>query len=300
MNVSKAASLWGLSERRVRLLCSEGAIAGVVKNGRSYLIPIDAVKPFDKRHFRGKDISEKFIPLFSEIGALKAQLNKLRPLTKGELEKLRENFLVEFTYNSNAIEGSTLTLSETALALEGVTFDQKPLRDYLDAVGHRDAFLFIQSLVNKKVKISERVIKQIHSLVLISRAQDKGIYRSIPVRISGAFHEPPQPYLIPGKMEELLLNENKNKHPLEKIALFHLDFEGIHPFIDGNGRTGRLLMNLMLMREGYPAIDVKFTDRSKYYNCFEEYYKNNDSSAMVLLIANYVKERLINLIDILS
>lgn len=104
----------------------------------------------------------------------------------GELKRLQDEFLVEFTYNSNAIEGNTLTLQETALALEGVTIDKKPLKDHLEAVGHRDAFLYVVSLISDKVPISERIIREIHSLVLMDRPEDKGVYRRIPVKIMGA------------------------------------------------------------------------------------------------------------------
>lgn len=301
ITVAQAAKKWGISDRRVRLLYEQGAVSGAVKKGRSYLIPADAVKPLDKRHLRGKVIPEQYVSIFSEIDAMKAELNRRRPLTEGELKRLQEEFLVEFTYNSNAIEGSTLTLQETALVLEGVTIDQKPLKEHLEAVGHRDAFLFVQSLVSGKEKISERIIKQIHSLVLMDRPDDKGVYRSIPVRIMGAHHVPPQPYAIAVQMEQLVAGLHKGKkHPIEEAALFHLNFEGIHPFIDGNGRTGRLLINLMLMQQGYPPIDVKFTDRRRYYGCFDSYYKDSDAVPMVMMIAEYLKERLQQYLDILT
>jgi Fic family protein len=121
---------------------------------------------------------------------MKAELDKRRPLTQGELARLREEFMVEFTCNSNAIEGNTLTLKETALVLEGVTIDRKPLKDHLEAVGNRDAFLYVQQIITDKVPFTERVIKDIHSLVLMDRPEDKGVYRRIPVRIMGAYHEP--------------------------------------------------------------------------------------------------------------
>jgi len=221
-------------------------------------------------------------------------------LTQGEVKRLQKEFLIEFTYNSNAIEGNTLTLKETALVLEGLTIDQKPLKDHLEAVGHRDAFLYVLSLVEERVSLSEKVIKDIHSLVLMDRPEDRGVYRRIPVRIMGAYHEPPQPYLVPIQMEQLMKEQKKTKrHVIENAALFHLDFEGIHPFIDGNGRTGRLMLNLMLMQEDYPPINVKFTDRQRYYACFDSYYKNNDPTPMVTMIAEYLEERLRQYLTIL-
>ncbi len=293
ISVKQAAERWGISDRRVRVLCRQGRIAGIVKQGRSYLIPADAIKPADRRTLRGMIIPQEYAVLFSRVDTLKAELDRRRPLTPGELKRLQEEFLVEFTYNSNAIEGNTLTLRETALVLEGVTIDKKPLKDHLEAVGHRDAFLYVQQLVSEKVQVSEKVIKDIHSLVLMDRPEDRGVYRSIPVRIMGARHEPLQPYLVPVQMERITRALAKDRrHPIERAALFHLDFEGIHPFINGNGRTGRLILNLMLMQCGYPPINVKFSDRKRYYDCFDGYYKDKTAAPMVNMVAEYLEEKL--------
>jgi len=301
MSVKQAAGDWSLSERRVRVLCREGKIEGVIKKGRVYLIPESALRPADGRTLRGTIIPRGYALLFSRVDALKAELDRRRPLTKGELKRLQEEFLVEFTYHSNAIEGNTLTLRETALVLEGITIDKKPLKEHLEAVGHRDAFLYVQQLVSEKTSISEKVIKEIHSLVLMDRPEDKGIYRSIPVRIMGACHEPPQPYLVPLQMKQLITEQSQAKqHPIEKAALFHLEFEGIHPFIDGNGRTGRLLLNLMLMQWGYPPVNVKFADRRRYYDCFDSYYKDKTATPLVEMLATYLEERLQQYLEILK
>ena len=290
IKVSQAAEKWGLSPRRVRLLCAQKRIDGVVQKGKLYMIPENAPKPVDARILKGIKMSKELSPLLLKIDALKAELDKKRPLTQGEAERLRNEFMVDFTYNSNAIEGNTLTLKETAMVLEGMTIDQKPLKDHLEAVGHRDAFLYIEDIA-KDTKISETVIKNIHSLVLMNRPEDKGVFRKIPVTIMGAYTEPVQPYMIEPKMTELLAENEKRKkkmHPIERIARFHLEFEGIHPFIDGNGRTGRLLLNLDLIQNGYPAINVKFADRKTYYAAFDEFYKNNNAEPMIELVAKYV------------
>ena len=214
-------------------------------------------------------------------------------MTEGEVERLNEEFIVEYTYNSNAIEGNTLTLRETDLVLRGLTIAQKPLKDHMEAVGHKEAFDYISQLVKEKVPISESIIKQIHFLVLADKRDDRGVYRRVPVRIMGAQHEPVQPYLIDPKMEQLLIDFAESKeHIITKLARFHIEFEGIHPFIDGNGRTGRLLVNLELMKAGYPPIDIKFADRIAYYNAFDEYYVKHNLSAMEKLFAGYVNERL--------
>jgi Fic family protein len=225
------------------------------------------------------------------IDKLKSKLNALRPLNEGELKRLRNEFIIENTFNSNAIEGNTLTLRETALILEqGITIGEKPLKDHLEAVGHRDAFEFIFSLTDKKEPLTEWVIKQIHSLVLMNDKANAGVYRSIPVAIQGALHKPTAPYLIESEMSELLIEYNNNTadHVIEKIAKFHLQFEGIHPFIDGNGRTGRLIMNFELIKAGYLPVNIKYADRLKYYDCFDIFYGNTHSAEpLIELIANY-------------
>lgn len=293
VKVKQIAEQWGISDRRVRVLCEQGKIEGAIKQGRSYWIPADAVKPIDGRTLRGMDIKPAYAELFARTDAMKAELDRRRPLTQGELTRVRDEFLVDYTYNSNAIEGNTLTLKETAMVLQGITIDQKPLKDHLEAVGHRDAFLYIEQLIRDKTPFSERIIKEIHSLVLMDKPEDKGVYRRIPVRIMGAYHEPPQPYLVAAQMEQLVAEFAKTKlHPIEAAALFHLKFEGIHPFIDGNGRTGRLILNFMLMQNGYPPINVKFADRKRYYEAFDSYYRDGDAGAMVEMVAEYVRERL--------
>ena len=286
ITVKQAAEKWGISDRRVRVLCSEGKITGAYQEGRAWKIPHDAAKPTDGRY----KTKESLIPIIEEK---LEELNKRRPLTEGELERLNEEFLTEYTYNSNAIEGNTLTLRETDMVLRGLTIDQKSLKEHLEVIGHKEAFDFVTELVKEKCEINERVIKQIHYLVLADKKDDRGVYRRLPVRIMGAAHEPVQPYLIVPKMEELLRNYlASEEHIVTKLARFHIEFEGIHPFIDGNGRTGRLLVNLELMKAGYPPIDIKFTDRIAYYNAFDEYHVKHNLKAMESLFAKYINERL--------
>lgn len=286
MTVKQAAEKWGISDRRVRTLCVEDRIPGAYRSGRSWVIPADAVKPDDGRYRSTES-------LLSQIDQKKKLLDQCRPLTEGELERLREEFIVEYTYNSNAIEGNTLTLRETDLVLQGLTIDQKPLKDHMEAIGHKEAFDFVSDLVKENASISESIIKKIHYLVLADKKDDRGVYRKVPVRIMGAQHEPVQPYLIEPAMEQLLRAYEKSaEHIITKLARFHIEFEGIHPFIDGNGRTGRLLVNLELMKAGYPPIDIKFTDRITYYNAFDAYHVKHDLSAMENLLAGYVNARL--------
>ena len=294
MTVKQAAEKWGISDRRIRVLCSEGKIPGAYQEGRGWKIPTDAEKPADGR-YRSKE------SILLRIDKKKKELDGRRPLTDGEVARLNEEFIVEYIYNSNAIEGNTLTLRETDLVLRGLTIDQKPLKDHMEAVGHKEAFEYVSELVKDNVPISENVIKQIHFLVLADKKDDRGVYRRVPVRIMGAQHEPVQPYLIESKMEQLLLDfKESSEHIVTKLARFHIEFEGIHPFIDGNGRTGRLLVNLELMKAGYPPIDIKFTDRITYYNAFDEYHVKHNLSAMETLFARYVEARLDKYLKILQ
>lgn len=282
LSVKEVAAKWGISDRRVRALAADGKIDGAFRNGKFWQIPIDAQKPEDGRYTSAASILNK-------IEQNKKILDGKRPLTEGEIERLIEEFTVEFTYNSNAIEGNTLSLRETDLVLRGLTIDQKPLKDHIEAIGHKEAFDYVRELVQTQAQLTESIIKQIHYLVLADKREDRGKYRSVPVRIIRAEHTSTQPYMIEKEIEELLhWYQNTDDHLVTKLAQFHIRFERIHPFIDGNGRTGRLLINLELMKLSYPPIDIKFKDRSHYFEAFNK----DNQSAMEQLLARYINERL--------
>ena len=229
-----------------------------------------------------------------KIDFINEQIKSSPGLNDGELKRFREHFTVEYTYDSNAIEGSTLTLNETRLILiEGLTIDKKPLKEHLEAVGHKDAFDYIVDISGKNEPLTEQTIKNIHSLVLVNDAANKGIYRSVPVEIAGALDTPPDPLFVPEKMSELLdYYLNNGHHPIVKIAELHILFERIHPFIDGNGRTGRLLLNLELLKHNYLPINVKFRDRALYISCFKDYAMTNNANKFIEMAAAYQLEEL--------
>ena len=294
MTVKEASEKWGISDRRIRALCVAEKVPGAFQEGRGWRIPASVGKPMDGRY-------KSAVNLLKVIGEKKQELDSKRPFTGGEAARLMDEFLVEYTYNSNAIEGNTLTLRETYMVLRGITIDQKPLREHLEAVGHKDAFEYMLELVKDNALLTETIINQIHYLVLADKKDDRGVYRKIPVQIVGAKTTPVQPYLIKPQMEQLLRRYKSSKeHLISKIARFHIEFEGIHPYIDGNGRSGRLLVNFELMKAGYPPIDIKFTDRARYYRAFDEYYTKNDITAMENLFASYINERLSIYLSILN
>lgn len=204
------------------------------------------------------------------------KLNKLRPLPKSAVQKLREKFQIEMTYNSNAIEGNSLTLKETFLVInEGITVKGKPLKDHLEAKDHHAALEYLYDLIgkNKKHTVSERLIKNLHQIILQETDKEwAGRYRNANVIIGGANHTPPDALQVPNKMRDFItwLGSQKNKlNIIELAALLHHRLVYIHPFFDGNGRTARLAMNLFLMQAGYPLVVIMKTDRKKYYDVLD-------------------------------
>ncbi len=210
---------------------------------------------------------------FSRLDQLKSKLDQQRPLSKAIVSNLHENLIVEWTYNSNAIEGNTLTLQETKVALDGITVGGKTLREHFEVISHKEAIFFIEELVKRGELLSELDIKSIHALILKNIDNDNaGKYRQHNVMISGAEHRPVSSLEVPAKMQEFIVwykNEAMNMHPVERAARVHVDFVGIHPFVDGNGRTSRLLMNLELMKSGFPPVVLKVEDRLAYYKALD-------------------------------
>jgi Fic family protein len=222
----------------------------------------------------------------------KTALDKLCPLPLALVNNLREELHLRWTYHSNAIEGNTLTLLETKVVLEGITVGGKLLREHFEAINHRDAILLLEEIVQQQTPFSEWQIRGLHQLILKNiDDQNAGRYRTINVRIVGAEHIPPEALLVGQQMAELLLWYEKTKvHPIEKAAQLHTRFVGIHPFTDGNGRTARLLLNLELLKAGFPAVVLPVEKRLAYYQMLDTAHTLGDETAFTLLVAELVSQ----------
>jgi Fic family protein len=208
--------------------------------------------------------------LRQRINEKKRRLDQLRPLPQGVLQRLQEQLIVEWTYHSNAIEGNTLTLRETLLILQtGLTIGGKTLREHFEVINHRDAIAFVETLVAQAEVVTPFQVRQIHALVLKGiDDENAGHYRQLPVQIAGAAHRPPEAWEVPGLMTawgDWLAGDASHLHPVEQAALAHHQLAALHPFIDGNGRTARLVMNLLLLKDGFPPTVIRKENRRQYY-----------------------------------
>ena len=296
ISLKQASELWNISERRIRRLIQENRIEGAIKIGNAWNIPADTNKPIDKRYKIEEDKFILDIPnnFFEELDKKKSILDSKRPLPKETLKSLEENFKLEWTYNSNAIEGNTLTLKETKVVLEGITIGGKTMREHLEAINHKEAIEFLEELIKDNRELSEMDIKNIHALVLKGiDDENAGRYRTENVIISGATHIPPESVIVPELMEKLIYryDEWKEKyHPIVVASLLHAEFVKIHPFIDGNGRTARLLMNFEAMKNGYPPIIIKTEQRHSYYDALDKGAMTGDYTNFVKMVTKQAEE----------
>lgn len=220
------------------------------------------------RLYHIKDLLES--SLRERIDRKMDQLAAARPLPPAAVSKLREQFAIEMTYNSNAIEGNTLTLKETFLVInEGLTVKGKPLKDHLEARDHYDALHYLYQSIERGKPFSEVSIRNIHQLIVKnSDSEWAGKYRTGSVMITGSDHSPPDASEVPFLMSKLIhwaRGKLGKMHPVELAACLHHGVVYIHPFFDGNGRTARIVMNLLLMQAGYPLVVILKSDRKKYY-----------------------------------
>jgi Fic family protein len=234
--------------------------------------------------------------IYARILSKKKALDNLRPLPPQLVKKLWEQMQIEFTYNSNAIEGNTLSLRETQLVIqEGITVHGKSLREHLEARNHPDAIDYVEKLVQKEATINQDDILKVHALLMRGiDDQNAGKYRNGQVRVAGATFMPPPAQKIQTMIGELLqtLSQNPDElRPIELAAFFHHKFVYIHPFLDGNGRTARLLTNVILMKNGYPFTVLLKVDRPKYLRALSE-ADNGNLIPFANFVANCVERSL--------
>jgi Fic family protein len=269
-----AGEILALAESRAEYLMSENAL----------VLPKISTEIEDKLHV---------------LDELKLRWKDAKPLNATQLSKMKEFFNVEYTYESNRIEGNTMTLQETHLVInEGLTIAGKSMREHLEAVNHNDAIQFIDELSFNKEPFSKRSLMEIHYLVLkgIDR-ENAGRFRTVPVRISGSEHIPPQPYMLEKLMEDYFFHFQKQKHILHPVLLaaeMHERLVSIHPFVDGNGRTSRLVMNMLLLKNGYTIANLKgdYDSRMTYYKALENVQVNNNPEPFYNLVIDTVTNSL--------
>lgn len=240
-----------------------------------------------------------------EVKRKKKILDNNRPLDKKTVKNIREKLYLDLTYNSNAIEGNTLTLNETKAVLkDGITIGGKSMREHLEVVNHQEAINYLEEIIRNNTKINERVIKQIHYLILKTIDTDNaGVYRNRNVTISGTDYRPPEHYLVPQKMTDFInwYKERSDKlDTIKRAAKLHNELVKIHPFIDGNGRTARLLLNLELMKNGYPIVIIGKEDRPEYYDSVEAYSTKDNLKKFTNLVIKNLNKSLDLYLDILE
>ncbi|HVW49419.1 MAG TPA: Fic family protein [Trinickia sp.] len=248
-------------------------------------------------------MSNQTAALLTAIDANKATLDAARPLPTHTVASLREKLMLELTYHSNAIEGNTLTLRETKVVLEGITVGGKSLREHLEATNHRDAILYVEEIVAKREALTEWQIRNLHSLVLKSiDSEQAGRYRQENVVIAGASTTPPDFMHVAAEMAGLIdwYGHSADLHPVARAAQLHTRFVKIHPFIDGNGRTGRLLLNFELMRVGYPPAIIRKEDRLAYYDALDVACVSGDYGEITALVAASVQRSLVVYLEVLG
>jgi Fic family protein len=251
-----------------------------------------------------KSLSKNLLLILNEIDVLKLKLDKFRQFDSYRIAQALE---LEYTFESNRIEGNTLTLRETDLVInEGLTISGKSMREHLEAINHQEAIGYIKHLIEKNTTLNEREVLSIHNLILRGiNPEDAGRYRKVQVMIKGSSFMPPQPFLVAKEMEDFFIwyETHKNSlHPIVLAAELHERLVTIHPFIDGNGRTSRLVMNLILLQNGYVIANIKgdYDNRMQYYNALETAQTKNNKEDFLLFVAQIEKESLVRYLEIIG
>ena len=251
-----------------------------------------------------KSLSKNLSLLLEEIDILKAKLDQF---CQFDSHKIKQALELEYTFESNRIEGNTMTLRETDLVInEGLTISGKSMREHLEIINHQEAIAYIKNLTEKNTPLTEREVLAIHNLILRGiNSEDAGRYRKVQVMIKGSSFLPPQPFLVSKEMEDFFIwheTNKKNLHPIVLAAELHERLVTIHPFIDGNGRTSRLAMNLILLQNGYVIANIKgdYENQMQYYNALETAQTKNNKEDFILFIAQTEKKSLVRYLEIIG
>ena len=296
--VVKLASLLGLDLETLLIAWLKEKILTEIGQDEFALKAINMVREEIENSYVAvkKSLSKNLLLLLEEIDLLKSKLDQFRQFDSYRIAQALE---LEYTFESNRIEGNTLTLRETDLVInEGLTISGKSMREHLEAINHQEAIGYIKHLMEKNTSLNEREVLSIHNLILRGiNPEDAGRYRQVQVMIKGSSHLPPQPFLVSKEMEEFFIWYETNKkgmHPIVLAAEMHERIVTIHPFIDGNGRTSRLIMNLILLQNGYVIANIKgdYDTRMQYYNALETAQTKNNKEDFLLFVAQIEKESL--------
>lgn len=217
-------------------------------------------------------------PVLERIDILQEKINRAKAAQPDAYDRIMESWAVESTYNSNNIEGSTLSLGDTALLYDGAQVDG-PFDDIRQAEGGFSALEFLESAVSAREPLTEALIKHAHELVFAEAkdAATRGAYRTVEVEITGASFQPAPSVYVPERMADLVrVCADAKRHPVIVAALFHLEFESIHPFVNANGRTGRLMSNYLLMVSGYEPVNIQAESRARYIAAIRAFQEIDD------------------------
>lgn len=304
--VSKLATLLDINYETLMIAWLKEKIIYEIGDDTLALQAMSMVKEEIENSYKAnkRTISKNLQSILDEIDEMKKQLDSYREFDSYRIAQALE---LEYTFESNRIEGNTLTLRETDLVInEGLTISGKSMREHLEAINHVEAIGYIKQLIEKNFPFNEREMLSIHNLILRGIIpEDAGRYRRVQVMIKGSAHMPPQPFIVPKEMENYFIwyEENKTKlHPIILAAEMHERLVTIHPFIDGNGRTSRLIMNLILLQHGYVIANIKgdYESRMRYYQSLENAQTTGNKEDFLILIASIEKDCIERYLDIIK
>ncbi len=305
--LKKLASILDIDERELMVAWLSERIMYEIKDeefGLEALVAAEEQMKYQVTPTTKTAIPKSLKSILSQIDKLKKKLDKFRQFDSYRIAQALE---LEYTFESNRIEGNTLTLKETDLVVnEGLTISGKSMREHLEAINHKEAIEYVKHLIDKKSDINEREVLSVHNLILRGIDQaNAGKYRNVQVMIKGSSFTPPAPYLVAKQMEDYFLwyrSNVKKMHPVLLAAEMHERLVTIHPFIDGNGRTSRLIMNLVLLKYGYVIANIKGDAQSRvaYYNALEKVQTGGSKDDFMLLVAQYEQEALERYIHVLN